>query len=71
MEIPLESWPLHDIAIINIVWRMAYKEGVGGGYYIPQQSRNRIVIVWAMQVGEGNQRMIDSCIRASKRKNIL
>jgi len=27
-------WPLHDIAIISIVWYMAYKRGVGGGAYI-------------------------------------
>jgi len=25
------NWPLHDIAITNVVWRMAYKRGVGGG----------------------------------------
>jgi len=26
-------WPLHDIAITNIVWRIAYKKGVGGVLY--------------------------------------
>jgi len=25
------SWPLHDIAITNIVWCMAYNGGIGGG----------------------------------------
>jgi len=25
------TWPLHDIAITNIVWCMAQKGGVGGG----------------------------------------
>jgi len=24
-------WPLHDIAITNIVWCTIYKRGVGGG----------------------------------------
>ena len=27
----LFTWPLHDIAIANIVWCMAYERGVGGG----------------------------------------
>ena len=30
------TWPLHDIAITNIVWCTAYKRGVGGGSYIAQ-----------------------------------
>ena len=30
------AWPLHDIAITNIVWCMAYKGGVGGMPYIAQ-----------------------------------
>jgi len=25
------GWPLHDIAIANIVWCMTFKGGVGGG----------------------------------------
>jgi len=25
------AWPLHDIAITNIVWRIAFKRGVGVG----------------------------------------
>jgi len=29
-------WPLHDIAITNIVWCMAYTRGVGGASYIAQ-----------------------------------
>ena len=30
----LAGWLLHDIAITNIVWCMAYTKGVGGGAYI-------------------------------------
>jgi len=26
-----KTWPLHNIAITNIVWCMAYNRGVGGG----------------------------------------
>ena len=26
-----EPWPLHDIAVANIVWCMAYTREVGGG----------------------------------------
>ena len=29
-------WTLHDIAITNIVWCIAYKRGVGGASYIAQ-----------------------------------
>ena len=32
-------WPLHDIAITNSLWRMVYKEGVGGGGRILRNSR--------------------------------
>jgi len=28
------GWPLHDIAITNMVWCMAYEWGVGGASYI-------------------------------------
>jgi len=38
----ITPWPLHDIAIANIVWSMAYKRGVGGGAYIAQWSCNSI-----------------------------
>jgi len=42
---PPPSWPLHDIAITNIVWCMAYNRGVGGvGGYIAQWSCNSIAI---------------------------
>jgi len=37
-------WPLHDIAITNIVWCMPYKGSVGGGAYIAQWVRNSIAI---------------------------
>jgi len=46
------GWPLHDIAIPNIVCCMAYKRGVGGGgAYIAQKSYTSIAIVWALQAG--------------------
>jgi len=57
---------LHDIAITNIVWWMAFQREVGGWSYIAQQSCNSIAIVYAMQVGGGNKRRIDSCRNASK-----
>jgi len=44
----LAHWPLHDIAITNIVWCMAYKRGVRGASYIAQSTYNRIATVWAM-----------------------
>jgi len=65
--------PLHDIVITNIVWRMAYKERVGGGWgrgskkgsgggeYIAQKLHNSIAVVWVMRMGGGNKWMIDSC----------
>jgi len=30
------NWPLHNIAITNIVWCIAYTRGVGGGAYLAQ-----------------------------------
>jgi len=30
------SWPLHDIAITNIVWQVLQFRVVGGKYYIAQ-----------------------------------
>ena len=47
---------LHDIAIANIVWCMAYTRGVGGASYIAQWTCNSIAIVRAMQVGGGYER---------------
>ena len=38
------AWPLHNIAITNIVWCMAYNRGVGGEAYIEQWSCNGIAI---------------------------
>jgi len=32
------GWPLHDIAIINIVWCMAYKRGGGGGAHVAKSA---------------------------------
>ena len=48
---PPPPWPLHDIAITNIVWCVEYKRAVGEGAYIAQWSCNSIAIVWAMQGG--------------------
>jgi len=33
------TWPLHDIAMTNIVWCMAYTTGVGGGGPMLRNSR--------------------------------
>ena len=41
----LETWPLQNIAIANIVVCMAYKGGVGGASYIAQKSCSSIAIV--------------------------
>jgi len=30
------TWPLHSIAITNIVWCIAYERRVGGGAYLAQ-----------------------------------
>jgi len=38
------SWPLHDIAIINIVGCMAYKGRVGSGAFIAQWACDSIAI---------------------------
>jgi len=65
------SWPLHDIAIINIVWCVRYKRRVRARSCIAQQSCNSMAIVWAMQVGWGNERMIDSRTKAVKYKHIV
>ena len=45
---------------------MAYTRGVGWGSYIAQWSCNNIAIRKALQVGEGNNRMIDSHNKALK-----
>jgi len=37
-------WPLHDIAITNVLWCMAYTRGVGGRAYIAQSSWNSTAI---------------------------
>ena len=42
--------PLHDIAMHNIVWCMAYKWGSEAGSNIAQWYCNSIATVWAMQV---------------------
>ena len=59
------TWPLHDIAITDIVWCIAYKRESGGEVvYSPI-----IVQSYCTRVGNaggGNERMVDSCKTASK-----
>jgi len=55
------SWPLHDIAITNIVWCMAYTRGSGGESYIAQYACNSIATVWGLEVGGWNEIPIASC----------
>jgi len=50
---------------------MASKWVVGGGSNIAQWYSNSIATVWAMQVGVGNTRMIDSCTKGLKVKQYL
>ena len=38
------SWPLHEIAITDIVWYVAHAGEVGGGAYIAQWPCNSIAI---------------------------
>jgi len=40
----VSHWPLHDIAIANIVWCMAYNRGAVGGLHIAHWSCNSIAI---------------------------
>ena len=54
------AWPLHNIAITDIVWCMASNGGVGGGAYIAQWPCISIAIGQALHVGKGNERKIDS-----------
>jgi len=63
----IRVWPSQDIVIANIVWYMAYKEGVGWGAYIAHaKACNSIATGQALQVGGGNKRMIDSRNKALK-----
>jgi len=61
--------PLHDIAIPNIVWCMAYTRGVGGRACFAQKMYNSITILRAMQVRGCNKRMID-CAQKPRSKTI-
>jgi len=62
----VEVWPLHDIAIANIVGCIAYTRWVGGGAYIAKWACNSIAIGYGLQVGGGNKRMTDSYNKALK-----
>jgi len=52
---------------------MAYKRKVvGGGSYISQRPCSSIALVWVGNAGGlGNKRIIDSCTKVFKSKNIL
>jgi len=63
------TWPSHDIVMTNIIWCIAYPREVERGVvYCP------IVVQYyctrggqcAMQLGGGNDRMVDPCTAASK-----
>jgi len=61
------GWPLHGIAMINIVWRMANTRGVGGESYIAQSSCSSSAMVWAMRAEGGITRyLIRACRPQSK-----
>jgi len=49
-----EFGPLHEIAITNIVWCMAYKRVGRGASCIAQESCNSSAIVWAGNAGGGD-----------------
>jgi len=55
-----------ELILSDIVWCLVYTRGVEEGSYIAQSSCNTIARLWAMQVGQGNTRVTDSCIKASK-----
>jgi len=44
-QVKVLAWPLHDIAITNIVWCVAHERGVGGGACIARYC------VWAKYRG--------------------
>ena len=54
-------WPLHDIAIANVVWCMAYTTGVRWGVVYCPIAVQWYCNMWAMQAGWKNERTIDSC----------
>jgi len=67
LSLLVATWPLHDIAITNILWCMAYKRGFGGGgVYCAMVVQQYCSSARAMQVGGGNKRMVDLCPKASK-----
>jgi len=59
--------PLHDIAITDIVWCLAFTGGVGGGGRISRNG-NAIVLQWGRlcRWEGGNKRMLDSHKKALK-----
>ena len=54
---------LYTILLCTILYGAWHENGGSEGGQI---LRNSIATVWAMQVGGGNRRMIDSCTKASK-----
>jgi len=65
----LGIYTILPMLILYGVWHT--KRGVGRASYIAQWRYNGIAIVRAMQVGGANERMIESCTKASKYNNIL
>jgi len=45
-----DSWPVYNIAIIDIVWCIAYTRGVRRGASLAQQSCNTIATVRVIHV---------------------
>jgi len=68
---PATSWPSHDIVMNNIVSRIAYKPEVGGESFTVQYACTSIAPGRAVQVGGGDERMVDSCTTASKENECL
>ena len=63
---------LGAILLVPILYGVWHTNGRSeGGSYTAQSSCNSIAPGWAMQVGAGNERRVDSCTQASKSKNIL
>jgi len=65
------TWPLHKIAITNLLWCTAYTRGVGGGgvycAVVVQKYCNTVGVAG----GGGNKRMMDFHAKAVKWNNIL
>jgi len=66
----LAHWPLHDIAITNIVWYELQFKGSGGNNILRNSVGDRGE--WGAQPkGEFAHNIMDSCTQAFPHKNIL